>query len=228
MGARRRLSADERQAAILAAAVPLFASKGFDGVTTRELASAADVSEALLYKHFPSKEALYAAIPRHLEAALETDPALQRFAARPATTEKLVLGIHLFISHMAGERTGRGATLPRLMLRSLLEDGAFARTHLERFRTGWFRVLADAFEAAQQAGDLQPGELPGELDLWLVHHVGFALRVLSLPARRPVDHGVAARDLVHRATRFVLRGIGLSPSAIRKYHRPERLERLLA
>ena len=40
----------------------VFAAKGFDGTTTRELADAAGVSEALLFKHFPNKEALFSAM----------------------------------------------------------------------------------------------------------------------------------------------------------------------
>jgi len=57
-----RLSAEERRQAIADAVRDVFADKGFDGTTTRELAKAAGVSEALLYKHFPSKESLYAAM----------------------------------------------------------------------------------------------------------------------------------------------------------------------
>ena len=51
--ANTRLDSDERRQAIVEAAVPLFARKGFSGATTRELAEAAGVSEALLYRHFP-------------------------------------------------------------------------------------------------------------------------------------------------------------------------------
>jgi len=46
----------------VAAARDTFAAKGFDGTTTRELARAAGVSEALLYKYFPGKESLDAAM----------------------------------------------------------------------------------------------------------------------------------------------------------------------
>ncbi|MGA7699839.1 MAG: helix-turn-helix domain-containing protein, partial [Thermoguttaceae bacterium] len=57
-----KLSGQERRAAIIKAVQRVFVEKGFHGTTTRELAEAAGVSEALLFKHFPSKEALYAAI----------------------------------------------------------------------------------------------------------------------------------------------------------------------
>ncbi len=57
-----RPSSQERQAGLIAAAASLFAAKGFNGTTTKAIAKAAGVSEALLFKHFPTKRALYAAI----------------------------------------------------------------------------------------------------------------------------------------------------------------------
>ena len=57
-----KLSSRERKADIIQAVRRVFAEKGFDGTTTRELAEAAGVSEALLFKHFPNKEALYLAM----------------------------------------------------------------------------------------------------------------------------------------------------------------------
>ncbi|MEH1950548.1 TetR/AcrR family transcriptional regulator [Nostoc sp.] len=43
---------------ILEAAQRLFASKGFDGTTTRDLAQAASVAEGTLFRHFPNKKAI--------------------------------------------------------------------------------------------------------------------------------------------------------------------------
>jgi AcrR family transcriptional regulator len=57
-----RASRQERQSSIIAAAAALFATNGFKGTTTREIAKTAGISEALLFKHFPTKRALYAAI----------------------------------------------------------------------------------------------------------------------------------------------------------------------
>src|SRR5947209_20606431 len=94
-----KLSAEERRAAILQAVRRVFADKGFHGTTTRELADAAGVSEALLFKHFPNKEALYSAMqlsccnPQDREAA-------QRIRALEPSTSTLVLMVHLLVSKM--------------------------------------------------------------------------------------------------------------------------------
>src|SRR5438874_13324875 len=58
----QRLTAEQRREAIVRAVLPVFARKGFADTTSRDLAEAAGVSEALIYKHFPSKESLYAEI----------------------------------------------------------------------------------------------------------------------------------------------------------------------
>lgn len=43
---------------ILKAALPLFAQKGYDGTTTKDLASKAKVAEGTLFRHFPNKKAI--------------------------------------------------------------------------------------------------------------------------------------------------------------------------
>jgi AcrR family transcriptional regulator len=55
----RRLKASERRATILAVAKVLFSDKGYHGVSVDEIAGRLGVSPAILYRHFPSKEALY-------------------------------------------------------------------------------------------------------------------------------------------------------------------------
>jgi AcrR family transcriptional regulator len=55
----KRLKASERRAAILAVAKVLFSDKGYHGVSVDEIARRLGVSPAILYRHFPSKEALY-------------------------------------------------------------------------------------------------------------------------------------------------------------------------
>lgn len=58
----KRISGHVRKDNIIRSAASLFAEKGFNGTKTREVAEKAGVSEALIFKHFPTKEDLYTAI----------------------------------------------------------------------------------------------------------------------------------------------------------------------
>lgn len=77
---RPRRPAAERRRQILDAARVLFAERGFHATTTRDLAAAADINDALLYRYFPDKQAIldalvdeaiavFRALPRPPEAA---------------------------------------------------------------------------------------------------------------------------------------------------------------
>ena len=66
-----RPAAGERREQILRAAMDCFAARGFRGTTTRDIAARVGLTEAALYRHFPSKEALYAAIVEKKMAAPE-------------------------------------------------------------------------------------------------------------------------------------------------------------
>jgi TetR/AcrR family transcriptional regulator len=57
-----KLPAEHRRRQIIQVAMNLFSAKGFEGTTTREIAKAAGVSEAIIFRHFATKEDLYAAI----------------------------------------------------------------------------------------------------------------------------------------------------------------------
>src|SRR5260221_7603210 len=99
-----RLDNEDRRRGIVEAAVPLFARKGFAGTTTKEIAEAAQVSEALVFKHFPSKVALYEEIMR---LGCEGDPALEHIAALEPSTRTLINMVHGMLRHFV-----LGATAP--------------------------------------------------------------------------------------------------------------------
>src|ERR1700727_2793948 len=114
-----RLDNDERRKAIVMAAVPLFARTGFAGTTTRELAAAAGVSEALLFRHFPSKQSLYREI---LRLGCEGDPALEKLATLPPSTQTAIgivrFMVQRFVLGTDGERSDLDLKM-RLMLHSI-------------------------------------------------------------------------------------------------------------
>src|SRR5580700_4203452 len=93
----QKLSCEERRTAILRAVRRVFADKGFDGTTTRELADAAGVSEALLFKHFPNKVALFSA----MQAACCNEEDLGRYEllnSLEPSASTLVLLVHFLVS----------------------------------------------------------------------------------------------------------------------------------
>lgn len=57
--ARGKLATEER---ILAAATILFGRLGYHGASTRDIASAAEVNEVTIYRHYPRKRDLYVAV----------------------------------------------------------------------------------------------------------------------------------------------------------------------
>ena len=65
---------------VLQAAVPLFAAKGFSGVSISDIAAAASSSKANIFHHFPNKKALYLESIRSVCGSLRAE--FEREAAR--------------------------------------------------------------------------------------------------------------------------------------------------
>jgi AcrR family transcriptional regulator len=61
---------DATRAALVAAARPLFADRGYAGVGTEEIARAAGVTRGALYHHFNGKRELFAAVYEQIEIEL--------------------------------------------------------------------------------------------------------------------------------------------------------------
>jgi AcrR family transcriptional regulator len=64
-----RMAGEERRLQIVRIAISLFAKRGFRGTTTKEIAQAAGISEAMVFRHFATKEELYSAILDHKACA---------------------------------------------------------------------------------------------------------------------------------------------------------------
>jgi AcrR family transcriptional regulator len=219
-----RLSSEERRAAIIQAVRCAFAEKGFHGTTTRELADAAGVSEALLFKHFPTKEALFAAI--QISCSEQKHARIERLKALEPSASTLVLMVHYLTSHIVGGgacRDDEQAVQNRLMLRSLAEDGEFARLLFRRLAAGWVPKVEECLKAAVAAGEAVGGHVAPRLGAWFGHHLAAVLTSHLLPETPVVDYGAPRDKLVEQAVWFALRGMGLKEEAIQRYYNPKAL-----
>jgi len=221
---KQRMTAEDRKLAIVQAALPLFARKGFAQTTTKELARAAGVSEPLLYKHFPSKEALYIEIQNFTCQGI--DPITEQVSRLEPSTSTLV---HLVYYLMRALVLGRPAgaipwdTRHRLTVNSFLEDGTFARIlYRNKFESFCSRMEA-CLESASAAGDVVPSPIRKGNRARLAHHVGAWLALVHLPARPAIDYQVGRHELLEGAVWFALRGMGLTDKAMAAHFKPKAL-----
>jgi AcrR family transcriptional regulator len=129
---------------ILDAAEALFADRGFDATALRDVAARVGIRTPSLYNHFPSKEALYAAVlERTVEPvlALLTDLVQSPGPSRPGSREIVERVMALL---------ARRPDLPRLVAHEALAGGEHLRPLLQK-------AVAPVLARAQQAVLATPG-----------------------------------------------------------------------
>lgn len=220
----KRLNSDQRKEAIVKAVLPVFARNGFANTTTRALAKAAGVSEALLYKHFPSKESLYAEIQSF--GCKGCDPGLQKLLDLEPSTSTLVYVVYYI---MRANIVGRGKdtmcneTRHRMILNSCLEDGSFTRFLFHnRFAENLSKIV-ECMDAAAEEGDLVAGPVSKTNLLLFAHHLATMIATMHLPKKPVVDYEASREQLVQQAVWFALRGLGLTDAAIKHHFSPKAL-----
>src|SRR6202048_3216669 len=203
-----RMTSDLRRQLILSAAKRCFVRHGFAGTTPKSVAAAASISEGLLFKHFPTKSALYAAI---LAEECDADPALHRLLELAPSTETLVTLIREMVRHfqaVAAAPDQQEAQRIRLMVSSHLDDGEFARLIYEKIGNLIGPVFTASLQQAVAAGEApRIGGDPLNL-FWFAHHTVLMATLARLPSVPCLPSGNGA-DLGRQICEFILRGLGL-------------------
>lgn len=233
MGAGRKIRGHERKQAIVEAARPLFAKNGLRGTSVREIARAADVSEALLYKHFASKEDLYEEVIDYAGKVSATR--IKNLKELEAGTEALVVRIYCLVRVILLEVPGlrdEQRWHERILYRSLLGDTKYARMHFERLRGLVEEGMNECLDSAAEAGDLEAVPIGNLNRMWFVHHLAMALNLSHLSDEPAFEYEGSKEELLEQAVLFCLRGIGMTESAIQRTFQPgmlgEMFERLYA
>ncbi len=101
MATRRRLTRDERRRGLIDVSAELFAANAYDDVLMEDVAERAGVSRALLYRHFPSKRDLFAAV--YEQAAAQLIATTELDDARPLE-EQVSAGLDAHIDYFIANR----------------------------------------------------------------------------------------------------------------------------
>ncbi|MCP4215995.1 MAG: TetR/AcrR family transcriptional regulator [bacterium] len=214
---------------IVDAAAPLFAKQGFSGTTTKQIAKAAGISEALLYKHFPSKVALYKEIQN--SSCSDKQFFVEKLTGLPSCVDTLILINYFFYQHILLEKEKNEEnheTVKHLMLHSLLEDGQFMRAFLENSFLPILAKCIECIEAGKESGEIIAEAVPAKLGAWFSHHIIAQMGFFFLPATAVVDYGCTKEELMLEGIRFSLRGLGLKDEVLQKKAASEALKKLAA
>lgn len=149
-----RLPMPARRQQLIDSARHVFASRGFRGATTRELASAAGVTEAVIFQHFADKQALYDAVLLDNVAPATADPWFTALdAARRAGNDAAVL--HTLYAGLL-DLHEQDPHLMRLVTFAALEGHPIApRLHARGRRL--YRFLEKFIVERQHQGRFRPG-----------------------------------------------------------------------
>jgi TetR/AcrR family transcriptional regulator len=131
----------------------LFSRKGFAGTTTKEIARAAGVSEAIIFRHFATKRDLYTAIIEH---NIHSTGAKQVLAGMEACMKRHDdEGLFRLIAKETIEGHRRDARFERLMLHAGLEGHELATIYRREFGLPIFASLRAYLDRRQRSGALR-------------------------------------------------------------------------
>lgn len=142
---------ERTEAAIREAAVDLFARRGYEAVTTRQIAAAVGVQAAALYRYFPTKEDLLFGLMRsHMEALIASWDAV-----RPADADPVARLSAFVDNHIRFHVERRHSThVSNMELRSLSKERL---SQILRLRTAYEKelraILRDGAEGGRLAVD---------------------------------------------------------------------------
>jgi AcrR family transcriptional regulator len=199
-----RMAGDQRRRQILRVAVSLFSRQGFGGTTTKKIAEAAGVSEAMVFRHFANKEELYAAILDHKASSGDAiDPELMVADALKRKDDRAVFEGLAFGALQYHESDPE---FQRLLLHAALEGHELAQMFFEKFVRRVYEFLGAYIQERQRDGamiKIEPAIAVRAFIGMIIHHS--LNNNLWDPKRRLLN--LSNEDAARHFTDILLRGI---------------------
>ena len=154
-----RMSGDERRSQILKVAISLFSQRGFSGTTTKEIARAAGVSEAMVFRHFATKHELYHAILdfKVCEGGLKVPP-WESEKERKAIAEKDDYTVFYNIAINTLHHHKEDVDFMRLLFYSALDEHELSQIFFEQFVARMYDFIGAYISQRQADGAMRIGE----------------------------------------------------------------------
>lgn len=197
---------------ILFAAIPIFAEKGFHGATTREIARKAGVSDALMYRYFPSKQKLLAAIMDFM--ITDGSSFIGDFEPSKSSASDFVHAIYslMYVVHYGTKnKLVKKEDFTKIFLHSLVLDGQFSKKFLTEKISPIIDYIYSLYVRCSRNDELVAEVTPSKDKCWFAHHLSASLILYSqLVVGRPLN-----LSEFHSCVAFTLRGLGLKSEFIK-------------
>jgi AcrR family transcriptional regulator len=208
----RRMRAADRRKNLIAVAVRLFATRGFSGTTTKAIAEASGVSEAIIFHHFKGKEDLYDAILR--EKARQEGYEQMMDALRELARHDDDEGFVFHLISYSLQSYERDVDSHRLMLYSALERPDFTQVARRILGAPLLKLVSSYVARRQRAGIFHKGnpKVLAFIMMALPAHFGLVEKVIN---SAPTYLGVPSQELATTFTRVILDGMRVAKGAER-------------
>ena len=179
---KRDLQAENRQNQLLDIALTLFAERGVENVSIKDLATEAKISQGLIYYYFQSKDELLGAVLQRNSPLPEFEAIIEQLTDLPTQD-----GIVLLAKDLAKLMPEKKLVL-RLIMRELLSSRSNVLTHVISFREEVMGRLADYFQLCIDRGELKPHQ--PFVPIHMIISSFLALLILDQPLEQAVPHFV--------------------------------------
>ncbi len=211
-----RMTAEHRRLQILRVAVSLFSQRGFGGTTTKEIAQTAGVSEAMVFRHFATKQELYTAILDH--KACSGDAMNPEAMVAEALKQKDDRAVFEQLAFGALEHHECDPEFQRLLLHSALEGHELAQMFFEKFVRRVYELLGNYITERQSDGamlKIDPAIVVRAFLGMIIHHS--LNNNLWDPKRRLLK--ISNEEAAKQFTNILLNGISAGPESKPKKER---------
>jgi TetR/AcrR family transcriptional regulator len=197
----KRLPATDRRQQLLESALDLFSQKGFAATTTKEIAAAAGVTEAIIFRHFPSKQDLYSAVLGLKHDSGEIPTHVARWQEFMDANDDLGLFRAIISKFVTDYR--RDPRIHRVLLFAALEGHEDALQEHRRRAFPVYERLCHYVERRQSEGVFRPGS-PGALILSIVGPAAYYAQATSLFG---FSSGIDDEQMANEFVQILLKGI---------------------
>ena len=139
-----RLRAPDRKKQLLETAMQLFSEQGFDGTSTRAIAEAAGVNEALIFRHFRSKEELFWAVLSERVERRGRGRRIREFLECSLSVREALIAV----AETLLERTEDDAAVTRLLFYSALRNRELSARFFRTYGQEKLDLLANYIRSA--------------------------------------------------------------------------------